>query len=49
MKREVLEEAGIEIDPLTLCCIEMYGSLGWYRIVYTARPSGNLLLDLYLL
>jgi len=37
----VLEEAGVEIDPLTLCSIEMFGSLSWYRMVYTARSTGN--------
>lgn len=44
MKREVLEEAGLEIELLTVSSIETYHSLDWYRIGYLGRVTGMLTL-----
>ncbi|XP_045197401.2 8-oxo-dGDP phosphatase NUDT18-like isoform X1 [Mercenaria mercenaria] len=41
VKREVLEEAGFEIEPLTVSSIEAYGSQDWYRIGYVGRVTGG--------
>ncbi|WAR07016.1 NDX1-like protein [Mya arenaria] len=41
VKREILEEAGVEVDVVSLVAIEMYDSLSWFRICFIARPSGG--------
>ncbi|XP_052241913.1 8-oxo-dGDP phosphatase NUDT18-like isoform X1 [Dreissena polymorpha] len=41
VKREVKEEAGIDIEVITLCTLEICVSLLWYRICCIARPKGG--------
>ncbi|KAL4232787.1 8-hydroxy-dADP phosphatase [Mactra antiquata] len=41
VKREVLEEAGLHIEPVTLCDLETYGTLTWFRINYIGNVTGG--------
>ena len=39
MKREVLEEAGLEFEPLSLIGLQI--SVRWYRFLYVGRAVGE--------
>lgn len=45
VKREVLEETGLEFDPHTLLCVE-FGSGHWYRFTFIGGAIGGFLKDL---
>lgn len=40
MKREVKEEAGLEMEPVTLISVE-FGSGSWMRFNFTGKIIGN--------
>lgn len=42
VKREVLEETGLEFEPSTLLLVECAQG-HWYRFVFTGQVTGNLL------
>lgn len=40
MRREVLEETGLLMEPSTLLMLEIVGG-SWYRFVFTGKVTGN--------
>ncbi|KAL3883576.1 hypothetical protein ACJMK2_029827 [Sinanodonta woodiana] len=40
VKREVLEESGLEFEPITLICVEMNGAT-WHRFTFTGKITGG--------
>ena len=41
VKREVLEEAGLEFEPLTLLCMKCQVKRNWFRLIFVGRMKGN--------
>ncbi|KAK3585691.1 hypothetical protein CHS0354_020256 [Potamilus streckersoni] len=40
VKREVLEESGLEFEPITLICVEINSAM-WHRFIFTGKVTGG--------